>query len=262
MQAPDIDIVRGLADRPEFRDSAVDGSLGTLVLRFSAFGTWYPVSSMWEGDFIERTKRGSFAQTILEDRPGMRSLFDHGFDPQIGNKVLGPIDDLREDPSSPVGEVPLFDTSYNRDLLPGLRAQVYGSSFRFRVLEESWNDEPAPSDSNPKGLPERTITRVKLMEFGPVTFPANPDATAEMNSATARCLTDQFYDRLRSRDTQAYAAAVRAAGVTIPDFTGQPAARSGGGGDRTTGQPGSGQPTPSDQQRARHRRLRLEGILT
>lgn len=350
-RALNVDIVRAATATPELRDAAVDGSLGTLVLRFSIFNRWYPVSSMWEGDFVERTMRGSFTQTIAEDRAGMRSLFDHGFDPQIGNKVLGPIADLREDPTTPVAEVPLFDTSYNRDLLPGLKASVYGSSFRFRVLEESWNDEPGTSDYNPKGLPERTIRRVQLMEMGPVTFPANPEATAEMNSAAMRSLTDQFYDRLRQRDPRVYDAAVRAAGPAAPgrvvplvrqmmpggaevdpgmlaqaadaamdaamaamppmdgmdpemqqactlmmaagialdalltalgvadaaddtgpagaaagrstNFTGQPAARSGGGGDRTTGQPGSGGPalTRSASARARHRRLRLEGIL-
>lgn len=209
-----IDVVRAVGVSPEIR--AVDGSLGTLVLRFSTFDTWYPVSSMWEGDFLERTKRGAFRQTIREDGAGIRALFDHGFDPQIGNKVLGPIEGLREEPDSPVGEVPLFDTSYNRDLLPGLKAGVYGSSFRFRVLEEAWNDEPEPSEYNPRAVPERTILRVKLMEFGPVTFPANPAATAEMNSAGMRSLTDSFYERLKTREPGAYAAAARSAAVARP----------------------------------------------
>lgn len=220
---PDVAVVRALRATPEFR-AAQSGDLGTLVVSFSRFNTWYRVDSIWEGTFLERTVPGAFEQTIAEDRDAMRVLYDHGFDPQIGNKVLGPITDLREDPESPVGEVPLFDTSYNRDLLPGLQAGVYGSSFRMRVLEESWNDEPGTSDHNPQGIPERTITRVKVMEFGPVTFPANPDSTAGMRS-----MTDQYYDRLRQRDTSAYEAAVRAAG--LPDLTGRPGTRSAGGGD-------------------------------
>jgi HK97 family phage prohead protease len=260
MQAPAIDLVRALSAAPEVRaDTAVDGSLGTLVLRFSAFDTWYQVSSFWEGDFLERTAPGSFKQTIREDRAGMRVLYDHGFDMQVGNKVLGPIADLREDPDSPVGEVPLFDTSYNRDLLPGLRAGAYGSSFRFRVQEESWNDEPEPSDYNPKGLPERTITRVRLFEFGPVTFPANPDATAEMNSA--RSATDQFYDRLAQRDTAAFDAAVRCVQRAHPDFTGRPSTRSAGGGEHHDDRPGNGAASPSQAAIARHRRLRLLEII-
>lgn len=45
------------------------------------------------------------------------------------------------------------------------------------------------------------------------------------------------------------------------NLTGQLAARSGGGGDSTAGQPGNGQPAPSRSASARHRRLRLEGII-
>lgn len=284
MQAPAIDLVRALAARPEFRDAAAAADdLGTMAGHFSVFNSWYQVDSLWEGTFLEQVAPGAFADTIANDVEGMRVLFDHGFDPTVGNKVLGPIEALAEDKTGPAFEVPLFDTSYNRDLLPGLRAGVYGSSFRFRVLAESWDDEPKTSKANPKGVPERTIERAAVMEFGPVTFPANPAATAGMRS-----LTDQFYDRLRARDTQAYDAAVRAAGRDIPreqavrayldtvltpeqaaealrhiDFTGR-LAQGAGGGDRTTGQPGSGEPTPSPSERARaarHRRLRLEGVI-
>jgi HK97 family phage prohead protease len=236
MRALDIDLVRNLSARLEIRAiGSGDGSLGTMTGYFSVFDSWYEVDSFWEGLFLERVAPGAFAQTIAEDMPGMRVLFDHGFDPQIGNKVLGPIESLSEDATGPLYAVPLFDTSYNRDLLPGLRADpsVYGSSFRFRVMEESWVDEPEVSDDNPKALPERTITRAKVMEFGPVTFPANPEATAQMNSAT-----DQFYDQLRQRDTSLYQAAARAAG--LPDFTGASVARSA---DRGESRLGRAQPT-------------------
>jgi HK97 family phage prohead protease len=245
----DVAVVRALTDTPAFRDAApADDTLGVLAIRFSVFNTWYEVDSFWEGRFLERTAPGAFAQTIAEDRDRMRVLFDHGFDPTIGNKVLGPIDDLREDPDSPVGEVPLLDTTYNRDLLPGLKRNLYGSSFRMRVMEESWVDEPAPSDYNPKALPERTITRTKTYEFGPVTFPANPDASAGMRS-----LTDTYYDRLKQRDTSAFEAAVRAAGR--PDLTGRPGAWSAGVGDPDV-KPSSGEPSsPSDEMRQRDRVL-------
>jgi len=242
--APQVDVVRALGAGLELRHDDGDDGLGRLVLRFSRFDVWYEVDSFWEGLFLERTKPGSFKQTIREDRDQMRVLFDHGFDMTTGNKVLGPIDDLREDPDSPVGEVPLFDTSYNRDLLPGLKASVYGSSMRMRVLGESWDDEPGESDHNPKGIPERTISRVRVLEFGPVTFPANPDATAEMASAKVRSLTDQFYERLRQRDEPAFAAAVRAAGRQ--GFTGRPDGWTAGGGDRDA-KPGNGEASTTQQ---------------
>ena len=197
---PGLEVVRALAapvraiDAPDSEDGTPSG-LGTMEVRFCAFGNWYEIESYWEGRFLEQVEAGAFAKTIAESRERIKVLYDHGFDPQIGNKVLGPIDDLREDPDAAVGVVPLFDTSYNRDLLPGLNAGVYGSSFRFVVIKDEWNDEPGVSEANPKGIPERTIKEVRLMEFGPVTFPANPDATAGVRSTT-----DAYYEQLRSRE--------------------------------------------------------------
>lgn len=228
----DMDLVRSIPStaRPlQLRDATGDG-LGRLVVNFSPFGVWYRVQSWWEGDFYERTQLGAFAKTMRESRSSVRALYDHGMDPQIGNKVLAPTDDLREDPDSAVLEGDLFDTSYNRDLLPGLRAGVYGSSFRFRVIQESWNDEPGVSEHNPEGLPERTITEVRLFEAGPVTFPANPDATAGVRSAT-----DDYYQRLRGRDPQRVDALLaRARAIRTPDDPAAGLATAGPGAARTT----------------------------
>jgi HK97 family phage prohead protease len=194
----DLEVVRAVPRSTEMRAAPGDtGGMPTLISRFSPFDTWYEIDSMWEGTFLERTVKGSFAKTMRENGANIKVLYDHGYDPQIGNKILGAIDALREDPDTAVGEVPLFDTSYNRDLLPGLEAEVYGSSFRFSVIRDEWNDEPGVSAYNPKGIPERTIKEVRLFEFGPVTFPANPDATAGV-----RCLTDQYYERARARNPQ------------------------------------------------------------
>jgi HK97 family phage prohead protease len=266
----EVDVVRHLSATPELRDAATSGSLGVMNGCFSTFNDWYRVESVWEGEFMERLAPGAFADTIAADRPDMRVLFDHGFD-SIGNKVLGPIDVLEERSAGPYYEVPLFDTSYNRDLLPGLRAGVYGASFRMRVQGEEWDDEPKASRTNPKGIPERTITRAKVMEFGPVTFPANPKASASMRSTT-----DLYYDRLRQRDHTVFEAAVRAAGRNLPDqtvrallgdtspehiedFTGQPSARSAGGGEHGA-EPANDEAHPSLSARTRERVLRMKGI--
>lgn len=280
MHAPDIDVVRALDTATGFRAADTDdGSIGLLTGRFSVFNTWYEIDSFWEGTFLERIAPGAFTDTITNDLANMRVLFDHGFDPQIGNKVLGPIRSLVEDKKGAAYEVPLFDTTYNRDLEPGLREGVYGASFRFRVQEEEWNDEPKPSKANPKGMPERTITKARVMEFGPVTFPANPAATAGLRS-----LTDSYYDRLRQRDTSAYQAAARAAGrlpatpvpdghppnvdVRPTDLTGRSDARSTDGGDPDT-EPETGEVSPVNddaddrrrQAQRRHLALRMRGIV-
>lgn len=258
METPQIDVVRAYAPRTVLRaaDAEAEAAMPTMEVRFSTFDTWYEIDSWWEGEFLERTTKGAFAQTISEDRDSIKVLYDHGFDYQIGNKVLGPIDDLREDDDSPVGVVPLFDTMYNRELLPGLEAGVYGSSFRFRVTGETWDDEPEPSGDNPRGLPERTITKVRLFEFGPVTFPANPESTAKLRS-----LTDSYYERLLPREPQAYDAALRAAGRSKPDFTGRPGARSTGGGGTDSKPQGGDLSSVSNQARTRDRVLRMTGVI-
>ena len=166
-----------------------------MEVRFSAFGEWYEIDSLWEGNFLERTDRGAFTKTIEESGAQVKVLFNHGFDPQIGQKVLGVPESLTEEKDSPVGMVRLFDTSYNRDLLPGLKSGAYGSSFRMRVIRDEWNESPGVSEHNPKGIPERTIKEVRLFEFGPVTFPANPSSTAAVRS-----MTDAYVEGMRSRD--------------------------------------------------------------
>lgn len=257
MQTPAIDVVRAAPPRAELR-AVVEAAMPTLVVRFSTFNTWYEIDSWYEGKFLERTVPGAFKQTIKEDRSSVKVLYDHGFDFQVGNKVLGAIEDLREDPDSPIGEVPLFDTTYNRDLLPGLEAGVYGSSFRFRVTKESWDDEPKASEYNPLGIPERTIQAVRLFEFGPVTFPANPDSTAGLRS-----LTDSYYERLKERNAPAYEAAYRAASRLHPDLTGRPDARGAGGGDSDTTRPpsGVGSNLATDDPSTRDRVLRALGVI-
>lgn len=178
---------------------ADDGRLGTLEVDFSRFDTWYEIDSFWEGRFLERTRKGSFKRTIDQRGSQVKILFNHGFDFHIGDKVLGVPEMLEERDDSPHLEAGLLDTSYNRDLAPGLRAGAYGSSFMFEVLAEEWNREPARSSYNPEGLPERTITEVRLFEAGPVTWPANPEATAGLRSGV-----DWYAEQVQKRDRQRY----------------------------------------------------------
>jgi HK97 family phage prohead protease len=156
----------------------------TLIGHFAVFDQWTEINSRFEGHFIERIAPSAFDKTFAENRRNMRVLFQHGKDPQIGEKILGPIAELRAEDEGAYYEVPLYDTSYNRDLLPGLADNQYGASFRFRAVKEDWVEKPKSSEHNPHGLRERTITEAKVMEFGPVTFPAYAGSSAGLRSAT------------------------------------------------------------------------------
>lgn len=180
---PRDNVVRAIYPGLELRADA-DDAPPTLAGHFAVFNRWTEIDSVYEGRFLERIAPGAFARTFNNNRDGIRVLFQHGRDPQIGDKPLGPISDLREDDTGAYYEVDLLDTTYNRELIPGLRAGLYGASFRFRVLKEDFEKSPKRTDDNPEGLPLRTIREAQVMEFGPVTFPAYADATAGIRSLT------------------------------------------------------------------------------
>lgn len=154
----------------------------TLTGHFSVFNQWTTISSAQEGRFLERVSPGAFAETIDATRRGsIRVLFDHGQDGQVGNKPLGRPEVLREDNVGTYYEVPLIDSFYNRDfIIPAAQAGLLGASFRFKVPAggDDWVMPRSASSYNPEALPERTLTKVDLFEFGPVTFPAYSGATA------------------------------------------------------------------------------------
>ncbi len=182
---PRDNLYRMLPEKVELRDA--EGGSQTLTGHFATFNDWTEIKSVFEGNFMERISPGAFKKTFSEGRDGMRVLFQHGRDPVIGDKPLGPIETLEEDDTGAHYEVPLLDTAYNRELIPGLREGLYGASFRFQVMREDVNNDPEKSSHNPDGIPERTIKEAKVMEFGPVTFPAYASATAGLRS-----LTDEF----------------------------------------------------------------------
>jgi len=187
-----------------------------MVGEFSVFGDWYEINSAWEGHFLERTAPGAFKRTInnRSNQSPVRVILEHGFDPTVADKPLGNPTVLEERNNGVYAETPLFDTSYNRDLAPALAAGAYGQSFRFQVVRDEWV-EPDADDGyvrtgNPAwdNLPQRTITEVRLMEFGPTIWPASPST----NGTTGlRSATDQYYEQLSRRDASTYEAAVRSA---------------------------------------------------
>jgi len=204
-------LVRAVFDPPmEFRAATNgDGTLGTLTGHFAVFDQPTEINSVFEGRFMETVAPGAFKKTLRENANNIKVLYDHGHDPSVGNKPLGVPSVLREDGQGAYYEVPLFDTSYNRDLIPSIRAGALGASFRFRVVREDFVNSPGRSASNPEGIPERTITEAAVAEFGPVTFPAYAGATAGMRSMTDDFLLDEL-------DTDRLGALLVSRGISVP----------------------------------------------
>jgi len=168
-------------------DDAPEGDGRTLEVQWYLHDRWTEIDSWFEGNFMERIAPGAASKTIRENRANMRILLQHGRDPQLGDKPIAPIDFLEENDLGGFGGGELFE-GLDPLVVAGLRAGVYGASFRFRVMREEINEEPEPSEFNPKGLPERTIKEMAVQEFGPVTWGAYAEA-----SAGVRSITDEMY---------------------------------------------------------------------
>lgn len=176
---------RALFNGPmELRDATQEGTLGTLVGYLAVFNEWTEIDSAIEGHFLERVALGAFKKTFAEGRNRIRCIFHHGNDASVGVRVLGPVSVLEERDDGAYAEVPLLDTSYNRDLAPGIAAGLYGMSFRFKALRQDIDRSPRRSDYNPNRLPERTLTELRVPEFGPTPFQAYDGAQAGMRSIT------------------------------------------------------------------------------
>jgi HK97 family phage prohead protease len=152
-----------------------DGAEREWVVGYAAkFG----VLSLDLGDFVERIDPGAFG--IVAERRGRkkpletRALWNH--DP---NYPLARYPGTLRMTVDEVGlryEFPVPDTSYGRDIASNIRAGIVkGSSFSFTV--PSGGDSWAVED----GRSVRTIQRIdSLLDVGPVTFPAYPDADVKV----------------------------------------------------------------------------------
>jgi phage head maturation protease len=83
----------------------------TVMGHFAVFNRWTEIGSLFEGQFMERFAPGAFTRTLVEDLAGLKVLFQHGRDPYVGNKPLGPTDTGREDGYGAFYRVPLLDTA-------------------------------------------------------------------------------------------------------------------------------------------------------
>lgn len=150
----------------------------TLYGYAAVFNEPTEINSAREGHFMETIRPGAFTRALDRDAINkVKVLYDHGLDPSVGNKPLGKPSVMREDDVGLYVEVPLDDTSYNRDLKASLKSGALdGMSFRFSVPHdgEEW-DYTGDMD-------QRTLTNVILYELGPVTFPAYQGAAAGLRS--------------------------------------------------------------------------------
>jgi HK97 family phage prohead protease len=154
--------------------AAVDGDGNTMSGYPIVYNEPAEIDSLWEGTFTETIAPGAVTKTLKERGSQVQVLFNHGMDPQLGDKPLGVPKIQREDKDGLYVEVELdHASSVQEEIVPRLRSgSLAGMSFRFSVVDEEWNEDKT----------ERTIKELKLYEYGPVTFPAYQATTVGIRS--------------------------------------------------------------------------------
>jgi HK97 family phage prohead protease len=246
----------------EFRATSDTGDGRTLEGYAAVFGTPVRIRS-WDGEFDEEIVRGAFRKTIRARTPVLQ--FDHGRDMRTGSVPIGAVEALSEDDEGLFVRAPLFDNPVVEPIRQAIAGgAISGMSIRFTVSREKWTDKDGKKikddelakllwEPGDRGPLTRSILEIDpLYELGPVVFPAYDTTSVGVRSLLAQLDADER--RLLVREL---AADLR----NIPDFTGQPGARSAGGGDPDP-TPGNGGGSATQQAlRTRDRVLRMKGIL-
>lgn len=234
------------------------------------------------GEFDEIIRPGAFTRSLEQQTPAL--MFDHGKHPMVGNIPIGTFTAIREDDHGVHVTARLHDnylTQPVRDAIAG--GSINGMSFRFLG-----GDDTVDKWTRTKGgVPQREILSTKVLEMGPVVFPAytgtevavrnseerqvDPDENPVELAEALDAVIDAASAALDAGDTEQASNLLDAAEVTSdallmllggadPDdaaspggansqnLIGQSATRSSDGNDNTT-------------KRARHRALLLEGII-
>ena len=149
-----------------------EGDNKTLVLRGHA--AVFNRLSHNLGGFREKIAPGAFDKVMDND---VRAVFNHDINMVLGRSSAGTLR-LSTDDEGLAYEIDLPNTSYARDLHESVkRGDIKENSFKFSVMRDSW----AYDDET--GGEIRTIEEVsRLMDVGPVAFPAYPDATIAQRS--------------------------------------------------------------------------------
>ena len=154
-------------------ETRADGDKSVKKLRGHA-AVFGPLSSNL-GGFREKIAPGAFDKVLDND---VRAVFNHDINMILGRSSAGTLR-VSVDDVGLAYEIDLPDTSYARDLHESVkRGDIKENSFKFTVMEDEWEE-------NEEGT-VRTITQVgRLLDVGPVAFPAYPDATIAQRSMDA-----------------------------------------------------------------------------
>jgi HK97 family phage prohead protease len=157
----------------EFR-AAEDTGDGLTLTGYAAVFNRSTMIDNYEGRFEERIRPGAFKRSINAKMPVLQ--FEHGRHPLLGSMPLGQITKLREDEHGLYVEARLADNWLIQPVRDAIASgSIDGMSFRFQVVRDSVDESG--------DTPVRTLEEVKLLELGPVVFPAYAETSVGVRSA-------------------------------------------------------------------------------
>jgi len=154
--------------------SAHDTEDGLTLTGYAAVFNRSTMIDNYEGRFEERIRPGAFKRSINAKMPVLQ--FEHGRHPLLGSMPLGQITKLREDEHGLYVEARLADNWLIQPVRDAIASgAIDGMSFRFQVVRDSVDESG--------DMPVRTLEEVKLLELGPVVFPAYESTSVGVRSA-------------------------------------------------------------------------------
>jgi len=154
--------------------AAEDTGDGLTLTGYAAVFNRSTMIDNYEGRFEERIRPGAFKRSINAKMPVLQ--FEHGRHPLLGSMPLGQITKLREDEHGLYVEARLADNWLIQPVRDAIASgSIDGMSFRFQVVRDSVDESG--------NIPVRTLEEVKLLELGPVVFPAYESTSVGVRSA-------------------------------------------------------------------------------
>lgn len=149
------------------------------------------------GGFREQIKPGAFSEAVIQD--DVRALWNHDSNYVLGRNRSGTLR-MVEDSEGLAVEIDPPDTQFARDLMVSMRrGDVSQMSFQFMVPKggQSW-----ANDSNGQSI--RTLTKLRLLDVSPVTYPAYPQTDVAVRALkeyddSERAAVEEKRQRLRMR---------------------------------------------------------------
>jgi HK97 family phage prohead protease len=274
---PRTDVLRTSPFALRAESSDAESGDGLTLDGYAAVFNRKALIDSWEGRFWEDIASGSMRKSFREMPPKIQ--FEHGKHPLVGSIPIARLTTIEEasDPVlAPDGGAHVVGRLHDNWLIQPVReaianGAVDGMSFRFSVVRDEWRDADGKvirdedklrdllrrswlEDVPDEELLTRTLKELRVPELGPVVFPAYAETSVGVRSMLSR-LGDAERHALAQTLLDGAEAPEQAT-----DFTGQPAARSAGGGEHGA-EPGTGEARPSSTARTRDRVLRMRGIL-